>query len=138
MPVNLDDTEYYEVTRNPRLAPIPAEERERIARLAAEVEWTHEHYPDLPPPRSEQHTIYTKAKELPRSFVAQFPESKHAKGHGWSHINVFLPAPAPEEDAEEISRSKRRKMRRQAAGWREPVVGGLYRSGKANGYGWGF
>lgn len=119
------------------MTPLPAEVRERIHRLAEEAQFAHENYPVLPPPRSEQHEIRTKAKELPRSFVAHFPDSKHAKGHGWSHINVFLP-PVPEPEEEEISKSKRRKMRRQNAAWREVAVGDFYRSGKANGYGWNF
>lgn len=135
--MNLDDSEYYEVTRNPRLVPLPEAERERISQLATQAHFAHENYPIIPPPRSEQHTIYTKAKELPRSFVAHLPGSTHAKGHGWSHINVFLPS-VPEPEEEEISKSKRRKMRRQNAAWREPVVGDFYRSSKANGYGWNF
>lgn len=90
-------------------------------------------------PISEPATIYTKAKVLPPSFVAHFPESKLAKGHGWSHINVFLPHVQEEEQEEPaMSKSKRRKMRRQNSAWREVQVGELYRSGKANGYGWNF
>lgn len=137
MPVSLDDTEYYPVTTNPRLSPLSAVVQAHIARLASEAAAGHETYPDIPPPVTHAETIYTKAKVLPPSFVAHFPQSKLSKGHGWSHINVFLPE-VPEPAEPELSKAKRRKLRRQTAAWREADVGELYRHGKANGYGWGF
>ncbi|KAL1405762.1 hypothetical protein Q8F55_007435 [Vanrija albida] len=131
-PVSLSTREVVPPTPNPRLQPLPAHVRERIARLAAEAA-VDAPAPPVAPSEVGAYTVSAGAV-LPVLFVARGSEKSAAKAVPVLRLAEVLP---PGEEAAPRKRRRVRPPRERPAPalWRpQPGIGGKS-AGYA--YGWG-